>query len=172
MVVVAEPIVVGGVATAPVAVAALVGAPAVAVDLYVLLAEDVPVPGPGFAASTIDGFKGDGLWWVAYGATTGVSHGMEVGVYGAPITTPADTVTKAAVAMAALADNASPPNHDRKPSLLAAIILVKLVQTAFAVPGERALERRARNAPANQLNTCEHPPTRNSRGDDRGASVP
>lgn len=150
----ADPIVVVGLLVVTSAVVgALVTVRAVGVGLYVLPGEDEPAPELGFAAWTMEGFKGDGVCKVAYGATDGVSHGMDVGVYGAPITTPAETVTKAAVAMAALADKASPPNQDKKPSLPATILLVRLVQTAFVVPCARMLERRPRNAPARQLNT-------------------
>jgi hypothetical protein len=41
----------------------------------------------------------------------GVSHGTDPGVYGTPMTTPADMVTKAAVAIPAFADRARPPNQ-------------------------------------------------------------
>jgi hypothetical protein len=88
-----------------------VGAADVAVGLVVvlvLLGADGEV---GDAATTMDGLSGEGVWSVSYGATVGVSHGTDPGVYGTPMTTPADMVTKAAVAIPAFADRARPPNQ-------------------------------------------------------------
>jgi hypothetical protein len=101
----------------------------------VLLATDAPAMGVGVAASTTDGCNADGVCNVWYGATVGVSHGAELGVYGAPMTTPADMVTKAAVAMPALADNARPPNHEKRWRLAARIPPIRLMRVRPPTPG-------------------------------------
>jgi hypothetical protein len=96
------------------AVGAWVGAAAVEGALAVPLPAVDTAGEVGDAATTMDGLRGDGVWSVSYGATVGVSHGADDGVYGTPITTPADMVTNAAVAMPAFADRARPPNQPNR----------------------------------------------------------
>jgi len=65
---------------------------------------------------------------VRYGATVGVSHGAHDGVYGAPMSTPADMVTNAAVTIPAWAESASPPNHATAWRLAAWIPPIRLMR--------------------------------------------